>query len=121
VSSIEAGVLKYQFDETGLSGAYRNIIPDPVLGDFVLFQGPFECRDHSSYRIGAYGFELLLSHFDEQLGGTPFTLLKGACDLQEATQTSGDFGAESLNGRFGRWGNNRGILRRVSPFLIFQN
>jgi hypothetical protein len=89
VSSIEAGVLKYQFDETGLSGACRNIIPDPVLGDFVLFQGQFECRDHSSYRIGAYGFELLLSHFDEQLGGTPFTLLKGACDLQEATQTSG--------------------------------
>jgi peptidyl-prolyl cis-trans isomerase A (cyclophilin A) len=97
IESPSVGKLVYSFDSSGAAGIYRNVVPDFGDGELVLFEGQFEVREEFADWYGPYSFRMLLYLFDEELGGSPFNLIRGGFDLVEPSQISGRHTTEFLS------------------------
>ncbi|RYD45209.1 MAG: hypothetical protein EOP85_09050, partial [Verrucomicrobiaceae bacterium] len=75
------GTITYEFDATGRAGTYQNILQP---GNLLIFEGDFQVRDEVPAVFGPYSFRVLIHA--ENLGGSPFNLIRGGID----TVNSGD-------------------------------
>jgi len=109
------GRFVYSGDGTGLAGTYQNIIPDPFLGEIVLFEGSFVVRDEIPAQLGPYSFEILLYLFNATPGGSPFHHIRGGYDDVQVSLVEGRHLTDFLNPLLGFEIEDGGPLELTRP------
>jgi peptidyl-prolyl cis-trans isomerase A (cyclophilin A) len=84
IQSPGIGTLIYQFDASGTSGTYENIL---LPGEEPFFAGPFQLRSEIPAVMEPYSFRVLL--YSSGLGGAPFNLISGGFDSIGPASVSG--------------------------------